>query len=183
MSTLPARLVHTLSTVACYPEQHNLVEEARMDKYVRHRGVWIAVLALAAVGMCILLAAFAGAASLGSGRLHMQPSVGQEGGVPLVPPYGPFGVLRPPGAGLVRFVFLGGGLVVSLLVVALVVALLAGFARRVWRAGPPYPPPPGRRGAWHGHRHSHHPWPPEPEPGSEPPPGEEEPDAEIGQVG
>jgi hypothetical protein len=169
-STIPVELVHTLSTFGWYARRnYQIEEEVHMDTHFRKRGMWIAVLALAIVALCMLLA-LGGTLVMGatrSGPVYLQPPAGEEGAVPLVPHYGPFAGGRHAGAGIVRFVLLGGGLFAGFLVLGLILALLAGLSKRVWRQ-----PPEGGDAStwrpWHGHRQAAYHEPPRPEAGVEP---------------
>jgi hypothetical protein len=151
-----------------------------MDTHFRKRGMWIALLALAVVALCMLLA-LGGVLVMGatrSGPVYLQPPAGEEGAVPFAPHHGPLAGGWHAGAGIVRLVLLGGGLFTGLLVFGLVVALLVGLTRRIWRQ-PPAGGDAWARRWWHGHGPDAYPKPPRPEadvePGSaESPPGDTE---------
>ncbi len=158
-----------------------------MDERFRGKGIWIGLGALAIIFLCLMMCGFGAMVTMATRSSsaygvvpQMQPPIAEEASAP--PPayygHGPVGMGRHGGFGPIRFVFLGGGLLFTLLFFGFLLFLFVGAARhfrwghRSW--GPPFwgKPPEGEEGEGNAHAacgpwgwaryHGH--WGPPPEP-------------------
>lgn len=145
-----------------------------MDERLRDRRIWIAGGLLALVFLCLMAC---GLLAMASAALRpdpvvgvvpqLQPPAGQEEVTPPQVYYGPWGMGRPTGTGLLGFLFGSIGLLLKLLFLGLFLLLLIGLARHLFWGSRHWHPRtwgPHQRGKpptdeeWKGRPHAWGPW-------------------------